>query len=555
MRFSLLFSFLLLACSNPDNPVDSGVPAAKVAVSDCNGDGQVDLTDALLGCSDGVESPPAEEAPPTEETPPAEESPPAEETPPAEESPPAEETPPAEESPPTEEVPPTEEPAACAGPPAEEPPHSMAQAVEGDCNGDGRVDLTDGLLGCSGGPSVTIIDNYDRTPAEGDRAVLEAFFLATGGNQWRIRDGWLSDAPLSAWEGVTTDANGRVTVLDLHQNGLSGTIPLELGQLTNLSILLLYGNQLSGTIPLELGQLTKLRRLSLGGNQLSGCIPPELGQLTNLEYLYLDDNQLSGSIPPALGQLTKLRDLWLQDNQLSGSIPPELGQLTKLRRLYFYGNQLSGSIPLELGQLTILKELLFGGNQLSGCIPPALLSVPRIGPKDLPVCTEDPSGTPPDNFDHLSGTPEGDRAVLEILFSTTGGNQWRIRDGWLSDEPLSAWAEVRTDHNGRVTALYLNANGLKGPIPPELGQLTKLRDLRLSDNWLSGTIPPELGQLTNLELLYLSGNQLRGPIPPELGQLTRLREFLFYRNSFSGCLPPALLNVPRLEPKDLPVCR
>ena len=362
MRFSLLFSFLLLACSNPDNPVDSGVPAAKVAVGDCNGDGQVDLTDALLGCSDGVETPPAEEVPPTEE------------------SPPAEETPPAEESPPTEE------PAACAGSPAEEPPHSMDQAIEGDCNGDGRVDLTDGLLGCSGGPSVTIIDNYDRTPAEADRAVLEALFLATGGNQWRIRDGWLSDAPLSAWEGVTTDANGRVTRLYLHQNGLSGSIPPELGQLTKLRDLLLYGNQLIGSIPPELGQLTNLWRLSLNSNQLSGCIPPELGQLTNLEVLSLYNNQLSGSIPPELGQLTNLRRLWLFGNQLSGSIPPELGQLTKLRLLYLSGNQLSGSIPPELGQLTILKEFLFYGNQLSGCIPPALLSVPRLEPKDLPAC-------------------------------------------------------------------------------------------------------------------------------------------------------------------------
>lgn len=56
MRFSLLFLFFFLACSDPDNPIDSGVPAAKVAVSDCNGDGRVDLMDTLLGCSDGVDT-------------------------------------------------------------------------------------------------------------------------------------------------------------------------------------------------------------------------------------------------------------------------------------------------------------------------------------------------------------------------------------------------------------------------------------------------------------------------------------------------------------------
>ena len=57
---------------------------------------------------------------------------------------------------------------------------------------------------------------------------------------------------------------------------------------------------------------------------------------------------------------------------------------------------------------------------------------------------------------------------------------------------------------------------LKGPIPTELGQLTKLKDLNLSRNQLTGEIPTELGLLTKLKWLYLSGNQLTGETPPEL---------------------------------------
>ena len=41
----------------------------------------------------------------------------------------------------------------------------------------------------------------------------------------------MSDAPLDEWHGVSADDNGRVTVLDLYMNGLSGEIPLELGNL------------------------------------------------------------------------------------------------------------------------------------------------------------------------------------------------------------------------------------------------------------------------------------------------------------------------------------
>ena len=136
--------------------------------------------------------------------------------------------------------------------------------------------------------------------------------------------------------------------MDLSGNDLSGSIPPELGKLSNLSWLDLYGNDLSGSIPPELGKLTNLEDLDLSGNDLSGSIPPELGNLTNLRNLLLYGNDLSGSIPPELGNLTKLVLLYLSCNSLSGSIPPELGKLTNLGDLDLSGNSLSGSIPPEV---------------------------------------------------------------------------------------------------------------------------------------------------------------------------------------------------------------
>ena len=56
-----------------------------------------------------------------------------------------------------------------------------------------------------------------------DRDVLVALYNATNGASWtRNSTNWLSDRPLGEWYGVTTDANGRVTELDLTQNRLSG---------------------------------------------------------------------------------------------------------------------------------------------------------------------------------------------------------------------------------------------------------------------------------------------------------------------------------------------
>ena len=44
--------------------------------------------------------------------------------------------------------------------------------------------------------------------------------------------------------------------------------------------------------------------LDLSNNQLTGSIPPEIGNLTNLEYLYLYNNQLTGVIPESICDLT-----------------------------------------------------------------------------------------------------------------------------------------------------------------------------------------------------------------------------------------------------------
>jgi Leucine-rich repeat (LRR) protein len=67
--------------------------------------------------------------------------------------------------------------------------------------------------------------------------------------------------------------------------------------------------------------------LNLSNNELTGSIPPEIGNLTNLITLGLDDNQLTGSIPPEIGNLTNLTGLWLGRNQLTGEIPESICDL------------------------------------------------------------------------------------------------------------------------------------------------------------------------------------------------------------------------------------
>ena len=71
-------------------------------------------------------------------------------------------------------------------------------------------------------------------PANTDREVLVALYNATDGANWTNSTNWLSDKPLGEWHGVTTNSNGRVIELNLYGSELSGSIPSELGNLTNL---------------------------------------------------------------------------------------------------------------------------------------------------------------------------------------------------------------------------------------------------------------------------------------------------------------------------------
>ena len=210
-----------------------------------------------------------------------------------------------------------------------EPSIAFAMGAEASLLSDVREQLAS--AGC-------VADASDSASNPEDRVALEALYRAADGANWHFDHNWMGSAPIGQWWGVEVDGGttlwgnlhtalpekrggGRVVELNLSQNGLSGEIPPELGNLSNLTRLNLHANKLTGEIPPELGNLTNLGELGLSDNQLSGSIPPELGNLTNLHTLVLWGNRLSGDIPSALGNLTNLVWLYLSMNELTGCIP------------------------------------------------------------------------------------------------------------------------------------------------------------------------------------------------------------------------------------------
>ena len=221
---------------------------------------------------------------------------------------------------------------------------------------------------------------------------LVALYNDTGGSSWINHSNWLITNTPSTWYGVTVES-GYVLEINLSNNNLSGSIPVELGNLGNLVYLYLSHNQLVGQIPLELRTIGNQVRdvgtnyyrvnVDLSYNQLNGRVLPELFTINLLGGLSLDHNRLSGSIPSTLPTYSYLEWLFLDDNQLSGPIPPELGNLATLWGIDLSHNHLSGSIPSQLGSICTRPThgdgdnctLFLDHNALSGDVPPELANL------------------------------------------------------------------------------------------------------------------------------------------------------------------------------------
>ena len=270
-----------------------------------------------------------------------------------------------------------------------------------------------------------------------ERAALEALYEILDGPNWRNNDNWLTDAPLGEWYGVDTDAEGRVSWLELAANSLTGPIPPERGNLANLTVLGLSANSLTGPIPPELGNLANLTRLWLAANSLTGPIPPELGNLANLRYLYLPENELTGPIPAELGRLANLTGLHLWRNSLTGPIPPELGNLANLTVLELRANSLTGPIPPELANLANLKKLVLPAGV---CVPADLRAwAVKLGVSVFPCSSEGrllPSALMREDGNGLSlALPDDLREPSAVTVDDPSVVAVSVADGWLELVP------------------------------------------------------------------------------------------------------------------------
>ncbi|AQK78405.1 Leucine-rich repeat receptor protein kinase EMS1 [Zea mays] len=311
---------------------------------------------------------------------------------------------------------------------------------------------------------------------------------------------------------------------------------------------------LRGQISPSITALRRLRRLDLSGNLLGGpgvTIPGFLGSLSSLVYLNLSAMDFDGMVPPQLGNLSRLVRLDLNNPLLGNQYSPDLSWLSRLSLLEH--------LNLNIVNLSTVADPTQAINALA----------------NLRVL-------------HLDECSISIYSLLSRLTNLTAVEELDLSNNFLFSGPFSSrwwfW-----DLGSRLRSLQLDACGLFGSFPRELGYMTSLEVLDLGNNDLNGMLPetfrnmcslntltlaytnigldiarlldrlpscPErklreldlsqanltgtmlnwLPNQTSLTLLDVSGNHLTGPVPVEIGELAALSSLDVSGNNLNGVM-------------------
>ncbi|KAH7843797.1 hypothetical protein Vadar_020846 [Vaccinium darrowii] len=216
-----------------------------------------------------------------------------------------------------------------------------------------------------------------------------------------------------------------VAGIDLNHAGISGTLPEDLGLLTDLTLFHINSNYFCGTIPQSFKKLRLLFELDVSNNRLSGVFPYVVLKLPSLKFLdirfnmfegeipsslfdlrldalfvnnnkfksslpknfgnspvsvvVLANNQINGCLPPSIGKMAgTLNQILLLNVGLNGCLPTEIGLLKEVTVFDVSNNMLVGTLPESIGQMKSLEQLNVAHNKLTGAIPASICSLPKL---------------------------------------------------------------------------------------------------------------------------------------------------------------------------------
>ena len=168
------------------------------------------------------------------------------------------------------------------------------------------------------------------------------------------------------------------TKIERHANNITGSMPQELSELTELTSLIVTAG-LTGSLPTEIGLLTSMTRLMIRSPTLVGTIPSQVGLLTALVDLHIWDTSITGTLPSEFGQLTELQTIDLEKNDLSGALPSELDLVSSLKGIWLEGNFFSGAISSGICSSDLYSIGVDCGQMNCGACPGCVMDIEQRG--------------------------------------------------------------------------------------------------------------------------------------------------------------------------------
>eukprot|EP01039_Chlorochromonas_danica_P011512 gene11512-biopygen5749 len=324
-----------------------------------------------------------------------------------------------------------------------------------------------------------------------------------------------------------------------------GTLPTDIGQLTNLRYLTVDLTECSGNLPDSFSNLTNLLAVGLNSNFLSGSLSALSIPSSHLEYVNISSNLFTGDTSPlsslenmaildisfnsltgpfrACENMSSLIWLFLRGNELSGSLLEVFTSVSTPSLLYLdlSSNHFSGPFPWsDLAQLTMLNTLAAVQNCFTGTLSSDVCKASKLEVLAL---------------DGLSAAPSCRRATVTLsdgLSSSWVPSYIMGRHAVHGSLPACLFQELSV-----LVTLHLSGNNLEGSIP-ELLDSSTLTDLSLSHNELTGTVPESIQSNAWINL-DLSFNKLTGTLKSSSWSSSSLRNgsIALEINRLSGKIP------------------
>jgi hypothetical protein len=398
---------------------------------------------------------------------------------------------------------------------------------------------------------------YPHGIPDNEYIALEDFYASLDGKYWEWKNYpgniWNFSSPSANpcsdnWQGLTCSCNFdlsgcSIIEIGLENYNLTGSIPISILNLTNLTVLNLKSNRIVDPLPGSLKDLILLSDLQLASNSLT-VMPEVVYQCYSLTGLDLSFNQIVGTLSSEIGNLVSLRLLSVEYNYFYGTVPFSLYQnLIHLRYIYFTNNNFTGTIPYELENLWHLEYYYASNNQFFGTIPEKFKFVVYTLVFDV-------------SSNLLSGSFPASSLIYAqnlgelLLFSNSFTGNWEFLPS------LSYLYLYDNFFNGSLNFLHfdlllyginLSNNLFSGSVSSTVticGNFRAINYYEIADNYLTGTFPCTTGAYPlQASQFIVASNYFSGSLSLNLTSFPlSLLVFNISKNLFSGTVPPLKLT-------------